>query len=71
MFEAIIAVCIANSLNGEPDSQCVAFKAEQVFRTYEACRSWADREEINRALNASKRLQKMVVIQIACGDMKA
>ena len=68
MFDAMILFCVIHELGGEPANQCFAMESEQIFRSYEACRKWADTEEITMSHNGLKETGKLFVTQISCGD---
>lgn len=70
MFDAMIMVCIVHKLGGDLANQCYGKPSEQVFKTYNSCREWADEEEINISGNGLKETGKLFVTQIACGEYK-
>tara|TARA_R110000823_G_scaffold74978_1_gene171552 strand:+ start:32 stop:256 length:225 start_codon:yes stop_codon:yes gene_type:complete len=69
MFEAVIAMCVAYEISGKAVNPCWMRQADQVFRTYEACRSWGNEQELQMISKAVRDYNASAVVHIACGEM--
>jgi hypothetical protein len=69
MFEAVIAMCVVFEIGGNPANPCWMRESDQIWRTYEACRSWGDDQELRLTSKAATDYDAAAVVHVACGEV--